>query len=139
MTYLFIAIILLLITIISLLLFKPKILFRDVLNQLQNKLPQDVLQALIHSTATRTGKLNELLAILTLTQYDRLFYLREPVDFVGVKYGEGVYFIEVKSGKSRLTEDEKKLKELIDNKKVSYTLLNINQVSIAEEIDIPCQ
>ncbi len=98
-------------------------------------LPHDLLDSITHSLGRRTGKLNELLATFELTQYDRLFYLGEPIDFVGVKYGEGVDFIEVKTGKARLSEDEKKLKELIDAKMVNYTQLSVQRLGIAEHID----
>jgi len=98
-------------------------------------LPHDLLESITRSLGRRTGKLNELLATFELTKYDRLFYLGEPIDFVGVKYGEGVDFIEVKTGKARLTEDEKKLKELIDAKMVNYTQLSVQKIGIAEHID----
>ncbi len=98
-------------------------------------LPHDLLDSITHSLGRRTGKLNELLATFELTQYDRLFYLGEPIDFVGVKYGEGVDFIEVKTGKARLTEDERKLKDLIDSKLVNYVPLSVNKIGIAEHID----
>ena len=102
-------------------------------------LPHDVLESITHSLGQRTGKLNELLATFELTKYDRLFYLGEPIDFVGVKYGEGVVFIEVKTGKARLTEDEKKLKELIDAKLVNYVHLSVQKIGIAEHIDTVSQ
>ena len=98
-------------------------------------LPHDLLESITRSLGRRTGKLNELLATFELTQYDRLFYLGEPIDFVGVKYGEGVDFIEVKTGKARLTEDERKLKDLIDSKLVNYVPLSVNKIGIAEHID----
>ena len=98
-------------------------------------LPHDVLESITRSLGKRTGKLNELLATFELTQYDRLFYLGEPIDFVGIKYGEGIDFIEVKTGKARLTEDEKRLKELIDSKMVNYVPLSVQRIGIAEEID----
>jgi len=98
-------------------------------------LPHDLLESITRSLGRRTGKLNELLATFELTQYDRLFYLGEPIDFVGVKYGEGVDFIEVKTGKARLTEDEKRLKELIDSKLVNYVPLSVQKIGIAEHID----
>ena len=107
---------------------------REIQNLLE-ELPHDVLASITRSLGTRTGKLNELLATLELTKYDRLFYLGDPVDFVGVKYGEGVDFIEVKTGKARLTEDEKKLKELIDAKMVNYVPLTVQKIGIAEHID----
>ena len=98
-------------------------------------LPHDLLQSITSSLGKRTGKLNELLATFELTQYDRLFYLGEPVDFVGIKYDEGIDFIEVKTGKARLTEDEQRLKELIDAKMVNYVPLSVQKVGIAEHID----
>ena len=67
-------------------------------------LPRDVLKSITSSEAVRAGKLNELLATLELTHYDRLFYLGgNPVDFVGIKYGVGVDFIEVKTEKAALS------------------------------------
>ena len=107
---------------------------REIQNILED-LPHDLLESITHSLGRRTGKLNELLATFELTQYDRLFYLGEPIDFVGIKYGEGVDFIEVKTGKARLTEDEKKLKELIDSKLVNYVPLSVQKIGIAEHID----
>ena len=98
-------------------------------------LPHDLLESITRSLGKRTGKLNELMATFELTQYDRLFYLGEPIDFVGVKYGEGIDFIEVKTGKGRLTEDENKLKDLIDSKLVNYVPLSVNKIGIAEHID----
>ena len=99
------------------------------------ELPHDVLESITRSLSQRTGKLNELLATFELTKYDRLFYLGEPVDFIGVKYDEGIDFIEVKTGRARLTEDEKRLKDLIELKMVNYVPLSVQRVGIAEEID----
>ena len=98
-------------------------------------LPHDLLESITRSLGKRTGKLNELLATFELTKYDRLFYLGEPVDFVGIKYDEGIDFIEVKTGKARLTEDEKRLKDLIELKMVNYVPLSVQRIGIAEEVD----
>jgi predicted Holliday junction resolvase-like endonuclease len=98
-------------------------------------LPKDVMQSITGSLSQRTGKLNELMATFELTKYDRLFYLGEPIDFIGVKYGEGIDFIEVKTGRFRLTEDEKKLKDLIDAKMVNYVPLSVERIGIAEEVE----
>lgn len=104
---------------------------QDVLKSL----PNNLLQSITGSLSKRTGKLNELMATFELTKYDRLFYLGEPIDFIGVKYGEGVDFIEVKTGKFRLTEDENKLRELIESKMVNYVPLSVERIGIAEEVD----
>jgi predicted Holliday junction resolvase-like endonuclease len=107
---------------------------REVQNNLRN-LPEQLLRSITGSLSKRTGRLNELMATFELTQYDRLFYLGEPIDFVGIKYGEGVDFIEVKTGRFRLTEDEKRLKELIEQGKVNYVPLTVERIGIAEEVD----
>lgn len=99
-------------------------------------LPRDLVQSITGSMSKRTGKLNELMATFELTKYDRLFYLGEPIDFVGVKYGESIDFIEVKTGRFRLTEDESKLRDLIEAKMVQYVPLSVERIGIAEEVEI---
>jgi len=116
---------------------KASVSVRDIsaIHEVLEKLPKDVLESITGSLSKRTGKLNELMATFELTKYDRLFYLGEPIDFVGIKYDETVDFIEVKTGKFRLTDDERKLKELIDFKKVNYVPLSVEKVGIAEGVD----
>ncbi len=103
--------------------------------ELLEDLPNDLLQSITRSLGKRTGKLNELMATFELTHYDRLFYLGEPIDFVGIKYDEGVDFIEVKTGRFRLTEDERKLRELIEAGRVNYVPLMVERIGIAEEVE----
>ncbi len=106
------------------------------IQRILESLPRDVLKSITSSEAVRAGKLNELLATLELTHYDRLFYLGgEPVDFVGIKYGEGVDFIEVKTEKAALTPAEKELKDLIECKMVNYVPLSVKRIGIAEEVE----
>jgi len=106
------------------------------IQRILESLPHDVLKSITSSEAVRAGKLNELLATLELTQYDRLFYLGgNPVDFVGIKYGQGVDFIEVKTEKAALSPAEKELKDLIECKMVNYVPLSVQRIGIAEEVD----
>jgi len=99
-------------------------------------LPHDVLQSITGSVSQRTGKLHELMATLELTHYDRLFYFgSSPIDFVGIKYDEGVDFIEVKTGRSTLTQEEKKLRDLIEGGWVNYVPLTVKRIAIAEETE----
>ena len=106
------------------------------IQRILESLPRDVLKSITSSEAVRAGKLNELLATLELTHYDRLFYLGgEPVDFVGIKYGEGVDFIEVKTEKAALSPAEKELKDLIECKMVNYVPLSVKRIGIAEEVE----
>jgi len=148
-------IILVLLVVVFVLILRPRKIQVPAIEELENKLrfalasatsvkeiqdaledlPHDLLESITRSLGKRTGKLNELLATFELTQYDRLFYLGEPIDFVGIKYDEGIDFIEVKTGKARLSEDERKLKELIDSKMVNYVPLSVQRIGIAEEVD----
>jgi predicted Holliday junction resolvase-like endonuclease len=144
-----------LLTVILVLILRPRKVEVPAIDELENKLrfalasaasvkeiqdaletlPHDVLESITRSLGKRTGKLNELLATFELTKYDRLFYLGEPVDFVGIKYDEGIDFIEVKTGRASLTEDEKRLKDLIELKMVNYVPLSVQRIGIAEQID----
>ena len=112
---------------------RPDIILLDL--NLPKKDGRDVLASITRSQGTRSGKLNELLATLELTKYDRLFYLGDPIDFVGIKYDEGIDFIEVKTGRARFTEDELKLKDLIECKMVNYLPLTVKRINFAEEIN----
>jgi predicted Holliday junction resolvase-like endonuclease len=106
------------------------------IQRILESLPRDVLKSITSSEAVRAGKLNELLATLELTHYDRLFYLGgNPVDFVGIKYGEGVDFIEVKTEKAALSPAEKELRDLIECKMVNYVPLSVKRIGIAEEVE----
>ena len=105
------------------------------IHELLEDLPKDVLTSITRSQGTRSGKLNELLATLELTKYDRLIYLGSPIDFIGIDYERGVDFIEVKSGRERFSDDEIKLKDLIECKMVNYVPLTVQRINIAEEVD----
>jgi predicted Holliday junction resolvase-like endonuclease len=108
---------------------------KEVQEVLEN-MPRDLMLSITRSLGKRTGKLNELMATFELTKYDRLFYLGDPIDFVGIKYDEGIDFIEVKTGRFRLTDDEKKLRELIEDGRVNYVPLLVERIGIAEEVDL---
>jgi len=108
---------------------------REIQDMLRS-LPRDVLESITRSLGKRTGRLNELLATIELTHYDRLFYFGgSPIDFVGIKYDEGIDFIEVKTGKTRLSADEMKLRELIEAGKVHYVPLTVEKIGIVEEVE----
>ena len=108
---------------------------REIQDMLRD-LPRDVLESITRSLGKRTGRLNELLATIELTHYDRLFYFGgSPIDFVGIKYEEGVDFIEVKTGKARLSADEMKLRDLIEAGKVNYVPLSVEKIGMVEEVE----
>ena len=150
-----VAVLMILLLAVIVLLLRPKKLEMPAIEDLEKKLryalasadsvkevqeiledmPREFMQSITGSLGKRTGKLNELMATFELTQYDRLFYLGDLIDFVGVKYDEGIDFIEVKTGRFRLTEDEKKLRELIVEGRVNYVPLLVERIGIAEEVE----
>ena len=59
--------------------------------------------------------------------YDRkrFYALGQPID--GIFFGDDeIVFLEFKSGKAGLKSDEKKFKELVDNKKVRFDIIRID-------------
>jgi predicted Holliday junction resolvase-like endonuclease len=105
------------------------------IREMLEELPKDVLTSITRSQGTRSGKLNELLATLELTRYDRLIYLGTPIDFIGIDFERGIDFIEVKSGRERFSDDEIKLKDLVECKMVNYVPLSVKRINIAEEVE----
>jgi predicted Holliday junction resolvase-like endonuclease len=105
------------------------------IREMLEELPKDVLTSITRSQGTRSGKLNELLATLELTKYDRLIYLGTPIDFIGIDFERGIDFIEVKSGRERFSDDEIKLKDLVECKMVNYVPLSVKRINIAEEVE----
>jgi len=149
------AVVAVLVVVVAMLLLRPRKIEVPGMDELENKLrfalasadqvrevqeilkslPDGLLQSIRGSLAERTGKLHELMSVFELTQYDRLFYFGgSPIDFIGIKYGETIDFIEVKSRRFQLTEDEKKLRELVESRQVKYVPLKVERIALAEEI-----
>lgn len=85
--------------------------------------PSSVLRAIQGSINPRVGKLGELLTLLDISgEYDIIIPIGKPVDFVAISE-DGISFIEVKTGSSRLTDNEKKIKTLIDDGKVNFRVV----------------
>ena len=79
---------------------------------------------------TVRGELNEILgSFKLLNEYDQLAFVNgatsPSLDLLGVKE-DRVDFIEIKSLGTSLTKSEKKVKQLIDDKKVKYVILEGN-------------
>ena len=96
-------------------------------------LPQKVLQVIQGSINPQKGKIAELLTYAELRyDYDRIVPLGWPIDFVGIKNGERIDFIEVKSGKGAiLTDEEKHIKNLIQQGKVNFRLIQVTEDEIS--------
>jgi predicted Holliday junction resolvase-like endonuclease len=50
-----------------------------------------------------------------------LQFIGQPIDFIYFDPDEGITFIEVKSGNSKLSESQKKLKKLVEEGQVSWS------------------
>src|SRR3990167_4663586 len=98
------------------------------------ELPLRVLQTIQGSINPQKGKMAELLTYAELRyDYDRIIPLGWPIDFIGVKNGERVDFIEVKSGSSYiLTEEEKHIKNLVQSGKVYFRLIKVTEEEISQ-------
>ena len=97
--------------------------FNDNLNEFGVKLPKTVLNTIQGSINPRKGKLGELITLMQLTsEYDRIIPLAKPVDFIGINK-DSIDFIEVKVDGSRLTEEEKIIKGLIEANKVRFVIV----------------
>ncbi len=95
-------------------------------------LPARVLQVIQGSISPQKGRMAELLTYAELRyDYDRIIPLGWPIDFVGIKNGDRIDFIEVKSGISHLlTEEEKHIKNLIAAGRVNFRLIKVSEEEI---------
>ena len=94
--------------------------------QVQSELPGKVLQSIQGSINPRKGKVGELVTMLQLTsEYDRIIPLGQPVDMIGVSE-DSIDFIEIKSGRSRLTPMEAHIRDLIAENKVRFIVVEQN-------------
>lgn len=97
-------------------------------------LPNKLLQALKSSTSNIRGSMAEHISFLKLSSdYDRLLPIGNVVDFIGIKFdstrdeADGhIDFIDIKTGKSRLTQDQMKVKRLADGGRTRFVKVKIN-------------
>lgn len=96
------------------------------------ELPLRVLQTIQGSINPQKGKMAELLTYAELRyDYDRIIPLGWPIDFIGIKNGDRIDFIEVKSGQTHiLTEEEKHIKNLIAAGRVNFRLIKVTEDEI---------
>ena len=103
----------------------------DLYKQIEH-LPSKILQTIQGSINPQKGKMAELLTYAELRyDYDRIIPLGWPIDFIGIKNGERIDFIEVKSGQFHLlTDEEKHIKNLIAAGKVNFRLIKVTEEEI---------
>lgn len=101
------------------------------------ELPSRVLQVINGSISPQKGRMAELLTYAELRyDYDRIIPLGRPIDFIGIKNGDRIDFIEVKSGQTHLlTEEEKHIKNLIAARRVNFRLIKITEDEISRFVN----
>jgi hypothetical protein len=83
-------------------------------------LPGNILKVVQGSINPRKGKIGELLTFLEIKrEYDIIIPLGQPIDFIGIGT-DRIDFIEVKTGNSRLTDNEKNIKRIIESGNVGF-------------------
>ncbi|MDP4039845.1 MAG: Holliday junction resolvase-like protein [Candidatus Pacearchaeota archaeon] len=101
----------------------------------ENELPIHRKDAIMKSRAVLAGHFSEQLAPF-LPDFpfnaNECRFIGKPIDFLVFKGMDDkdiseVIFVEVKSGKSKLNSNEKKLKEAIENKKVSWMEYRVSE------------
>jgi predicted Holliday junction resolvase-like endonuclease len=106
------------------------------------QLPNKLLQALKSSTSNIRGAMAEHISFLKLSSdYDRLIPIGNVVDFIGIKFDSKketfdghIDFIDIKTGKSRLTQDQMKVKRLADGGRTRFVKVKINtDATVVEE------
>lgn len=114
---------------------KPQDIPQDLIDLYRqvDGLPLKILQTIQGSINPQKGKMAELLTYAELRyDYDRIIPLGWPIDFIGIKNGERIDFIEVKSGAYPvLTEEEKHIKNLIHKRQVHFRLIKITEDEVS--------
>lgn len=110
------------------------------LRELIDKIPERVTNSITGTANTHKGKIGELIGYIQLkSEYDRIIPIGNITDFVGIKFtttnAEGkveagyIHFIDIKTGKqAKLNPDQKKFKDLLDNKSISFRVIKIDDV-----------
>ena len=106
-------------------------LYETKLDEWKKEYEKDIRKdAVERSRAVLGGKFSEQLApYLPDFKYDptEVRFIGSPVDFIvfkgtSTKEPEEIVFVEVKTGKSGLSENERKIKEIVENKRVRWEM-----------------
>jgi len=87
------------------------------------------------------GDISEIIAPWSMNTVDsvkELKFLGNPIDFVGFKGLDGddqihIKFIEVKSGKSRLNKNQRRIRDAVDAKRIEWVEVRIKESEIQIE------
>ncbi|TLX83459.1 MAG: hypothetical protein E6L00_00880 [Thaumarchaeota archaeon] len=103
----------------------------EIVEEIEKEGEVDRKRTLALGRGTIRGELNQILGTYSmLNDYEHIAFLTSvakqfPLDLIGVN-DNGIDFIEIKSLKTPLSPSDKKIKELIDNKKVEYKVIEGN-------------
>ena len=115
-------------------------------NHFKSQKDNDILEARKDSNkkqrATIKGQITETIAPWSMTvvnSVSELNFLGNPIDFIGFKGLDGdddidIKFIEVKSGKSKLNKNQRRIKDAIKEKRIDWVEVRISEIQIEEKI-----
>lgn len=115
------------------------------IKKLMDEVPNKVLETIQGSTNNLKGNLGEMIGYLKLhASYDKIIPLGNIVDFIALEFPKDgkpgkIIFIDIKTGKARLSKDQKMLKSLIDNRQIEFLKLNIDIMDPSENNSDPNQ
>ena len=115
-------------------------------NQFKSQKDNDILEARKDSNkkqrATIKGQITETIAPWSMTVVNsviELNFLGNPIDFIGFKGLDGdgdidIKFIEVKSGKSKLNTNQRRIRDAVKEKRIDWVEVRISEIQIEEKI-----
>jgi len=115
-------------------------------NEFKSKRDNEILEARKDSTkkqrATIKGQISETLAPWSMTIVDsvsELSFLGNPIDFIGFKGLDGkgdieIKFIEVKSGKSKLNSNQRRVRDAVIAKRIEWAEVRISEIPLKEKL-----
>ena len=91
--------------------------------------------------STIKGQISETLAPWSMdcvNSVKELNFLGNPIDFIGFKGLDGedeveIKFIEVKSGKSKLNKNQRRVRDAVKAKRIEWVDVRINEIQIEEK------
>ena len=136
------------ITFILILLWLSKKIFKinSQFSEFRLQKDNDIMEARKDSTkkqrATIKGQISETLAPWSMTVVDsvsELNFLGNPIDFIGFQGLDGkgevnVKFIEVKSGKSKLNSNQRRVRDAVTAKRIEWVEVRITDIPIEEKV-----
>lgn len=110
---------------------------RSQLEQTEKELAD--LKSQQQSKSVRLGQLNEqVVGLIPNFPFDpkEMRFLGSPIDYVAFDFDkEMIYFIEVKTGKSRLNERQKIIKSIVSKRSIEFIQIKITENGIEYEND----